>query len=74
MAKYAERKAALKKAALADAEGNIDYEALAKLRKLPRTLRACVCTTVAKSLAVRKAICANSASRVYSSVRWLPQV
>ena len=26
--KYAEKKAALKKAALADADGNIDYEAL----------------------------------------------
>ena len=36
VAKYAERKAALKKAALADAEGNIDYEALAKLQKLPK--------------------------------------
>ena len=29
-------KAALKKASLADAEGNIDYEALTKLQKLPR--------------------------------------
>ena len=36
VAKYAERKAALKKASLADAEGNIDYEALTKLQKLPR--------------------------------------
>ena len=36
VAKYAERKAALKKAALADAEGNIDYEALTKLQKLPK--------------------------------------
>ncbi|MBD5273315.1 MAG: 30S ribosomal protein S14 [Bacteroides sp.] len=36
VAKYAEKKAALKKAALADAEGNIDYEALAKLQKLPK--------------------------------------
>ncbi len=34
--KYAERKAALKKAALADAEGNIDYEAIKKLQKLPK--------------------------------------
>ena len=31
VAKYAE-----KKAALADAEGNIDYDALAKLQKLPK--------------------------------------
>lgn len=36
VAKYAERKAALKKAALADAEGNIDYEAVVKLQKLPK--------------------------------------
>lgn len=36
VAKYAEKKAALKKAALADAEGNIDYDALAKLQKLPK--------------------------------------
>lgn len=36
VAKYAERKAALKKAALADADGNIDYEALTKLQKLPK--------------------------------------
>ena len=36
VAKYAERKAALKKAALADAEGNIDYEAIKKLQKLPK--------------------------------------
>ena len=35
-AKYAERKAALKKAALADENGNIDYDALAKLQKLPK--------------------------------------
>ena len=34
--KYAERKAALKKAALADADGNIDYEAIKKLQKLPK--------------------------------------
>lgn len=34
--KYAERKAALKKAALADAEGNIDYEAIKKLQRLPK--------------------------------------
>ncbi len=34
--KYAAKKAALKKAALADAEGNIDYEALTKLQKLPK--------------------------------------
>ena len=34
--KYAEKKAALKKAALADADGNIDYEALTKLQKLPK--------------------------------------
>ena len=36
VAKYAERKAALKKAALADADGNIDYQALVKPQKLPR--------------------------------------
>ena len=36
VAKYAEKKAALKKAALADADGNIDYEALTKLQKLPK--------------------------------------
>ncbi len=36
VAKYAEKKAALKKASLADADGNIDYEALAKLQKLPK--------------------------------------
>ena len=36
VAKYAAKKAALKKASLADAEGNIDYEALTKLQKLPR--------------------------------------
>ena len=36
VAKYAERKAALKKAALADADGNIDYEAIKKLQKLPK--------------------------------------
>jgi len=36
VAKYAERKAALKKAALADADGNINYEAIVKLQKLPR--------------------------------------
>ena len=34
--KYAAKKAALKKASLADADGNIDYEALAKLQKLPK--------------------------------------
>ena len=36
VAKYAERKAALKKAALADENGNIDYDALAKLQKRPK--------------------------------------
>ena len=36
VAKYAEKKAALKKAALADADGNIDYDALTKLQKLPK--------------------------------------
>ena len=36
VAKYAAKKAALKKASLADAEGNIDYEALKKLQKLPK--------------------------------------
>ena len=39
--KYAEKKAALKKAALADADGNIDYEALTRM------LQKCVFTTVA---------------------------
>lgn len=34
--KYAAKKAELKKAALADADGNIDYEALTKLQKIPR--------------------------------------
>lgn len=34
--KYASKKAELKKAALADADGNIDYEALTKLQKIPR--------------------------------------
>ena len=34
--KYAAKTAELKKAALADADGNIDYEALTKLQKLPR--------------------------------------
>ena len=36
VAKNAEKKAALKKAALADADRNIDYEALKKLQKLPK--------------------------------------
>ena len=36
VAKYAAKKAALKKAALADADGNIDYDALTKLQKLPK--------------------------------------
>lgn len=36
VAKYAERKAALKKAALADENGNIDYDAISKLQQLPR--------------------------------------
>ena len=36
VAKYAEKKAALKKASLADADGNIDYDALKKLQKLPK--------------------------------------
>ena len=36
VAKYADRKAALKKAALADENGNIDFEALTKLQKLPK--------------------------------------
>lgn len=36
VAKYAERKAALKKAALADENGNIDYDAIRKLQQLPR--------------------------------------
>lgn len=36
VAKYAERKAALKKAALADKDGNIDYDALTKLQKMPK--------------------------------------
>ena len=36
VARYAAKKAALKKAALADAEGNIDYDALTKLQKLPK--------------------------------------
>lgn len=36
VAKYAERKAALKKAALADENGNIDYDAVRKLQQLPR--------------------------------------
>lgn len=45
--KYAEKKAALKKAALADADGNIDYEALTNSRSFPRMLQKCVFTTVA---------------------------
>lgn len=36
VAKYAAKKAALKKAALADENGNIDYNAIAKLQKLPK--------------------------------------
>ena len=36
VAKYAAKKAALKKASLADADGNIDYEALKKLQALPK--------------------------------------
>ena len=36
VAKFAEKKAALKKAAQVDADGNFDYEALAKLQKLPK--------------------------------------
>ena len=36
VAKYAAKKAALKKAELADADGNIDYDALTKLQKLPK--------------------------------------
>ena len=36
VAKYAAKKATLKKAALADADGNIDYDALKKLQKLPK--------------------------------------
>ncbi len=36
VAKFAEKMSALKKAALADADGNIDYEALTKLQKLPK--------------------------------------
>ena len=36
VATYAAKKAAFKKAALADAAGNIAYEALTKLQKLPK--------------------------------------
>ena len=36
VAKYAAKKAELKKRALADADGNLAYEALTKLQKLPR--------------------------------------
>ena len=36
VAKYAAKKAALKKAALADENGNIDYNAIAPLQKLPK--------------------------------------
>ena len=47
--KYAAKKAALKKAALADAEGNIDYEALRSSGSFRRMPRKCVFTTVARS-------------------------
>ena len=71
--KYAEKKAALKKAALADAEGNIDYDALAKLQKLPKNAskvrlhNRCVIT------AVQKDTCVSSASPEFSSARWQAQ-
>ena len=68
--KYAEKKAALKKAALADAEGNIDYEALTKLQKLPKNASKVRlhnrCTITGRP----KVICVSLASPESSSARW----
>lgn len=62
VAKYAEKKAALKKAALADAEGNIDYDALAKLQKLPKN---------ASKVRLHNRCVITPSKRIHASVRHL---
>ena len=59
VAKYAAKKAALKAAG--------DYEGL---QALLRMLQQCVCTIVAKSPVVQKAICVNLEFHVFNSVKW----
>ena len=72
VAKYAAKKEALKKAALADENGEINYEALTKLQKLPATLHAYASTTAARSQAVPKDTCVSSESQEFSSAKWHP--
>jgi len=68
VARYAEKRAALKKVIATTDDPAEAYEAAC--RAFPRTLTPSVCTTVARSRVVPRDICASSVSLVSSSVRW----
>lgn len=69
VAKYAEKRAALKK--IVNTGDPVEaFEAAQKLQDLPKTQIRFVCTTVANLLAVQKVICVSSEFHVFSSVKW----
>ena len=69
VAKYAEKRAALKKIVNTGTPDEA-YEAAQKLQAIPRNANPFVCTTVARLQVVPKVISACSVSHVFSSVSW----
>ena len=74
VARYAEKRAALKKVIATTEDPSEAYEAARKLQAIPRMQTLSVCTTAARSQAVRRDISVSSASLVSSSARWLHRV
>ena len=70
VARYAEKRAALKKIIATTEDPAEAYEAARKLQDIPRNANPSVCTTVARSRVVPRATCVSSVSPVSSSVRW----
>lgn len=75
VARYAEKRAALKKIIATSEDPAEAYEAGSQgSRAFPRMRILSVCTTVARLQVVPKDICVSSVCHVSSSVRWLPTV